>query len=76
MSIPMFHLQIVSTRDGKVANVPGGGRLEADLTELFTHHIMSKGVSWKSWKHVEQDIRDGITEAIYALKDQTKHINR
>ena len=74
MSIPLFHLQIVSTKDGVVANVPGGGKLEADLVNLFTHYILAKGVSWKTKKHVEADIRDGITDAIYAMKEQTKHI--
>jgi len=76
MGIPLYHLQIVSTRDGTVANVPGGGRLETNLIDLFTHYIMSKGVGWRSSKHVEADIRDGIHDAIWAMKEQTKLITK
>ena len=76
MAIPLFHLQIVSTRDGVVANVPGGGRLESNLIDLFTHYILAKGVSWKSRKHVEADIRDGIHDAIYAMKEQTRLVTK
>lgn len=67
---PVFLLQIVD-RSGQVAQLPAGGQLEADLVALFTSHIMAKGVALKSAAHVQQDIRDGIHDAIMALKKQT-----
>jgi len=71
---PLYFLQIVD-RQGIVARIPGGGSLEADLTSLITQHIMSRGVGFlKSSAHVEQDIRDGIREAIMGLKMQTRFI--
>jgi hypothetical protein len=72
---PLFIIQIVRTEDGAVARIPGGGPLEANLTELIVSHVMSKGVNWKSRKHVEQDVREGVKDAIMSMKEQTTHIN-
>jgi hypothetical protein len=73
---PLFLIQIVHAGgDGAVAKIPGGGQLEADLTELFVSHILSKGVGFlRTQGHVEKDIRDGIKDAIMSLKQQTTHI--
>lgn len=75
MGEPVFYIQIVHVGTGAVARVPGGGRLEADLTNLFVRYIMAKGVGFfKTEKHVEQDVRDGIKDAIMAMKQQTTAI--
>jgi len=71
---PLFLLQIVHVDTGVVAHIPGGGALEADLIELATRHILSKGVSFRTRDHVERDIRDGLKEAIFSMKEQTKFI--
>lgn len=70
---PLFLLQIVDTEDGSVARLPAGGTLEQNLTELFVSHIVAKGISFRSKKHVEQDIREGIYDAIMSMKKQTMH---
>lgn len=71
---PLFLIQIVRTEDGAVATIPGGGPLEANLIELIVSHIMSKGVVLKTRRHIEQDIRDGIRDAIMSMKEQTKNL--
>jgi hypothetical protein len=48
--------------------------LEANFTELIVSHVMGKGVSWKSRKHIENDIREGVKDAIMSMKEQTSHI--
>ena len=72
---PLFHLAVVHAHDGKVAQIPGGGPLEADLVELITAHVLSRGVGFfKTTKHVEKDIKDGVRAALMSLKEQTKFI--
>ncbi len=71
---PLFLIQIVRVEDGAVATIPGGGPLEANLTELIVSHIMGKGVILKTRKHIEQDVREGIKDAIMSLKEQTAKI--
>lgn len=71
---PRFLIQIVDTEDGATARIPGGGALEANLVELIVTHVMNKGVTWKPWKHVESDIREGVRDAIMSMKEQTKPI--
>lgn len=74
MSNPVFYLQIVN-RNGIVVNLPGGGPLEADLIELIIMHVVAKGVGfWKTEKQVTQALKDGIKDAIFSLKDQTKYV--
>lgn len=71
----MFYLQIVD-RDGQVATLPGGGRLEADLVELCVRSIaatQSLGY-FVSQAAVEQAIRTGLVEAIRSLKRQTREL--
>lgn len=72
---PMFYLQIVDG-DGRVATLPGGGRLEADLIELCVKSIaatQSLGY-FVSQTAVEQAIRNGMVEAIRTLKRQTREL--
>jgi hypothetical protein len=73
---PLFLLQIVEVGGPRaVAQIPGGGALEADLIDICTRTILSKGVGlFKTEAHVEQDIRDGLAEAIMGLKAQTRFI--
>lgn len=68
---PVFVIQIVRTEDGAVATIPGGGPLEANLVELITSHVMNRGVNWKSYKHVAEDVREGVKSAIMSMKEQT-----
>jgi hypothetical protein len=71
MPRPVFYLQIVD-RDGIVVEpFPGGGALERDLIDACTRAILAKGVGFKPSAHVEQDIRDGMAEAILDLKRET-----
>jgi hypothetical protein len=76
MASPLFLLQIIEAGGNRVvAQVPGGGALEAEIIELCTRAIVARGVGlFKTSAHVEQDIRDGIAEAIMGLKDQTRYI--
>ena len=71
---PLFLIQIVRIADGAVAQIPGGGPLEANFIDLCTHHIMAKGVGFKTSKHVRQDVHDGIKDAIMSMKEQTTSI--
>lgn len=71
---PLFLLQIVDTEDGATARIPGGGPLEANLTELIVSHVMNKGVVFKTRKHIEADIREGVRDAIMSMKEQTRLI--
>jgi len=71
MNEPVFYLQIAD-KDGKVVHLPGGGNLEANLIDLCATSILAKGVGFlRSSKHVEQDIRDGLKDALMGLKAQT-----
>lgn len=72
---PLFLLQIVDASRRVVACVPGGGELETDLIEHCVRTILAKGVGiGRTSAHVEQDIRDGIREALQSLKDQTRFL--
>lgn len=71
MGEPLFLLQIVD-RQGAVVRLPGGGRLERDLVDACTRVIVSKGVGvFRTEAHVREAIREGMTEAIRALKRET-----
>lgn len=76
MGAPLFLLQIVESQGNKVvAQVPGGGALEAELIDICTRAIVVRGVGlFRTEAHVEQDIRDGIAAAITGLKDQTRFL--
>lgn len=70
----MFLLQIV-TPDGMVVRFPGGGPLEREFVDTCVATIVAKGVgALKSQATVAANIRDGITEAIYALKADTRYV--
>lgn len=71
---PLFHLQIVHVEDGVVANIPGGGALEAELVALITRHVLSLGVRFRTQKRVERAVREGVSAALMSLKEQTRFI--
>jgi hypothetical protein len=74
MSEPSFLIQIIDRGD-RVAILPGGGPLEANLIDLCTKQIMSKGVGlFKTEAAVEKAIRDGMAEALLSLKLKTMSI--
>lgn len=67
---PPFYIQLTDA-EGRVVRTRCGGTHERDLTDLFVKTILAKGVGfWHTQAHVEQDIRDGIAEAIASLKVQ------
>lgn len=71
-SAPMFKLQIVENYTGRVLEFEGGGKVEMDLIESIVQAVMRRGVGmWRTQAHVEQDLRDGIQEAIHGLKTKT-----
>ncbi len=64
---PPFLLQIVD-ENGVVVHTRAGGKHEADLIELVVKSILPRGVGFfKTEAKVEQAIRDGIKDAIYAF---------
>lgn len=100
MGAPLFLLKIVhADANETLAVMPGGGPLEADLVESVVKgildteviedcvaQILARGVRFRTQDHIEQDIRDGITEvlerrlrigttnAISRLKKQTRYL--
>lgn len=75
-----FFLQIVYP-NGETVRFPGGGNpprdhtLEADLIEIITKDIVSRGVGlFRTTAHVELDIREGIRKALQDFKDLTAKV--
>lgn len=69
----MFKLQIV-TPEGDLARFPGGGPLEREFIEACVTAAIAKGVGvFRTEAHVAQDMRDAISETIYALKSDTRY---
>ena len=69
--MPIFWLQIVDT-DGRVATLPGGGKLEQDLIASMTNAIVAKGVGFfKTEASVRVAIAAGITDTINEIKQKT-----
>ena len=73
-------LQIVYP-NGEVVRFPGGGNpprqgpLEADLIELITTEIVSRGVGLlRTEAHVKHDIEEGTRKALQDFKDLTARI--
>lgn len=70
----MMLLQIVHP-DGTLVRLPGGGTLERDLVDACTAAILAKGVGiLQTQAQVAGKIRAGITEAIFALKSDTRYV--
>jgi hypothetical protein len=70
----MMMLQIVLP-DGTPVRFPAGGVLERELVNVCTDAILAKGVGiLQTQAQVEAKIRAGITEAIYALKADTRYV--
>lgn len=68
MANPPFYLQI-SDEDGHVLRTHAGGKQEADLVDLITMHVMSRKVGlFRTTNTVRQAVKDGITDAIQAIK--------
>jgi hypothetical protein len=68
---PVFWLQIVD-EDGVVVHLPGGGTLEQDLIGACVAAVSEKRIGlWVSQATVAARVREGIAEAIMALKQQT-----
>jgi hypothetical protein len=69
MSEPLFLIQIVHVGSEVVAKMPGGGRLEADFIDLVVAHIKKKNNGYLvSGAQVEQNVKEGIVDAINSLK--------
>jgi hypothetical protein len=66
-----FLLQIV-TPEGEHVRFRAGGLIEANLIEICTQQILSRGVGlFRTQAHVEQDIRAGLAAALYEFKRTT-----
>lgn len=64
-----FKMQIVDTRTGQVVEFEPGLSVEVNFIDDCVNRILAKGVGfWRTEKHVSQDIRDGIEQAIQFLK--------
>ena len=74
MTQPRFLLQIVDAdAPHAVVRLPGGGPLEIELITACWTAVKAKGVGFaKSEAQVERAFMDGMTEAIRALKWQTR----
>lgn len=71
----LYHLQIVNAKTGDLVRLPGGTALERDLIAVCTQAIVTKGVGlFRTEAHVRQAITDGITEALLALKAETRKV--
>lgn len=67
----MFLLQIV-TPEGHVVRFPGGGPMEADLVARATERTIERGVGlFRTESQVRAALAEGISEAIYELKEET-----
>jgi len=72
MRIPVYRLQIADL-EGRVAQLPAGGRLERDFIGECADAILQRGVGfWRTEAHVRADIEAGITEVIRELKWETR----
>lgn len=68
MPSPPFYLQLADA-DGVIIRTRCGGKQEADLIESIVRKVLEKGVGFfKTSNHVENDLREGIKDAILAIK--------
>lgn len=68
-----YLLQIVHRTSGEVVQFEPGLSTEINFIDDCVQRILSKGVGvFRTNKHVEQDIRDGINEAVHSLKLKVK----
>lgn len=69
----VYLLQIVSVEDGTVAQLPAGGALEADLTEIIVAAVRRRPIGlFRTGAQVETAVRDGIQDAMRAIKAQSR----
>jgi hypothetical protein len=66
-------MQVIDTVTNKTVQYEPGRAVETDFVQDCVDRILAKGVGFmRTEAHVEQDIRDGIAEAIFALKSKVK----
>lgn len=66
-------MQVVDRVSGTIINFEPGLSVEVNFIDDCVTKIIARGVGLlRTSNHVEQDIRDGIEEAILALKSQVK----
>lgn len=72
--VTRFLLQIVdATEPYAVVRLPAGGALERDLVQTCVEAIVAKGVGFgKTEAHVRRAIDEGMTDAIRALKRESR----
>lgn len=69
---PLFRLQIVDANDQVVVSPFAAGRLEIDLIDACVRNVVARGVGmFRTEAQVEKAIREGITDVIQTLKDET-----
>lgn len=70
----MFLLQIVYP-NGEVVQLPAGGRLEMALVDEIVAGAKDRGIGFlKTEAQVERALREGIAQALYNFKVQTRAI--
>lgn len=74
----LFLLQIVDANPPHaVARIPYGGAIEKDLVKVLTDAIVAKRVGFfRTEAHVKAAIESGITDAIAAMKNETRWVVR
>ena len=69
---PIFLLQLVDARTGRVVTFPGGGPIERDLLTDATDRIVSKGVGiFRTEAQVRRAVEAGLREAFYEFKKES-----
>lgn len=53
---------------GEVCRFPAGGPIEMDLVESITKEVLANGVRFRTQKHIEKDVRNGIKKAMWDFK--------
>lgn len=73
MAAPLYRLQIVDAHGRVVVSPFAAGKLEIDLIASCVAAVVARGVGiGRTSAHVAEDVRQGISAAIQALKDDTK----
>lgn len=69
----IYKMQIIHAESNTVVEFEPGREIECDFIVDCVERIIAKGVGvFRTSAHVEQDVKDGIQEAIFALKSKVR----
>ena len=54
--------------DGTICKFNAGGPIETDLVESIVKEVLANGVTFKTRKHIENDVRCGVKKALLEFK--------